>query len=223
MLENDTSTAAIGKRLRYARKLADLSREELARLAGVSTTSISYWEHANDESSKMTLKSMAKVLEALRESKVDCPERWLRAGIGHGPKHIADSSLGHLTNDGGTIADNTLLSAAQPILNIGAEIQLFAAASDRAVITKVDTNCMSPALKQGDRVGGIWQPSTMLDKEDICIIDINGKMQIRRVIPTDKSGLFHIAYLTYDTGQSEPFELRDIVLEKVAPVIRVWR
>ena len=221
MLENDTSAAAVGKRLRYVRKLTDLSREELAKLADVSQTSISYWEHADDESSKMTLRSMAKVLNALRERGVECTERWLRSGTGASPRYIGDSNHAQPANDRITI-DKTALSA-QLIANISEEIKRFTSISDLAVIIKMDTNCMYPALKQGDIAGGIWQFSPALEVENICIIELGGKLQIRRVIPTSKSGLFHIAFLSYDTNQTEPFELKDIVLEKIAPVIRVWR
>lgn len=221
MLENDISAAAVGKRLRHVRKLANLSREELAELAEVGRTSISYWEHATNESSQMTPRSMAKVIQALSKKEVECTERWLRTGTGPAPKHISEINENQLINDRST-AEKTNLST-QLIANLSDEIKRFTSINNLAVITKIDTNSMNPALEKGDIVGGIWQSSTALETEKICIIEINQKLQVRRVKPDNNSGLFQVAFLTYDSSQIEPFELKDIQLEKIAPIIRVWR
>ncbi len=218
MLENDTSAAAVGKRLRQVRKLANLSREELAELAEVGKTSISYWEHATNESSQMTPRSMAKIIHALMKKEVECTERWLRTGTGSAPRHINKSPLLNTSN---TLAKTSLSD--QLTANLSEEIQRFTSLSDLAVITKVDTNGMSPALEKGDVVGGIWQPSLTMETEKICIIEIQQKLQVRRVKPDHNSGLLQVAFLTYDSNQSEPFEIREVSVEKVAPIIRVWR
>lgn len=219
LYKNDSSAKAMGARLRYVRKLAHLKRKDLAQRASVGETTISYWEHATFGSSKMTNRSMEKILKAVREAGVECSDRWLREGSGAPPQLMTRKPS--IPNLMGLSEEHDLIT--RLISNLNEEVKLFASLSSAIVVSKVDIPYMLPAFEEGDIVGGLWQSSANLKTERMCIVHINDELQIRRVKPGSQPGLFSLSYLNYAPNQIEPFEIKDVPLEKVAPIIRVWR
>lgn len=214
-----TTSTAIGHRLRLLRNLAGLKREDLANLSKVSKASISYWEHGRINS-PIKSKSMAKVLAAFKEAGVEVKERWLRDGTGEPPKYKGQNIL---FNDG-QIPTNAEFSntdhnqedlTTQLASLLSDEIKLFTVLQ-QAVIVKIDHDEFSPVLYRGDMVGGIWQDSAILHEETICIIKLNNKLTARCIAPGTKQGLFDITY-------NKKEKISDCPLDKLAPIIRVWR
>jgi len=215
MFENDESAAAVGKRLRRIRQMAGLKRSELAREAEVGKTSISYWEHAKSESSLMTATSRKKILDTVRRHGVECTERWLLTGTGPEPK----MAVGQPLNPIEPILVDVLLEGKQDI-TLADELRLFLSTS-LTVVIKISDSSMLPLLGKGDLVGGIWLPGSNLLSERTCIVEINGKLQARCVRRTTNN-LFHLSYTAFDANQSEPYEIKDIHLERIAPITRIW-
>lgn len=220
MSENYQWAVAIGKRLKRLRLMAGFNRNELAKAAQVGVTSITYWENPKPNSSPMKPRNVNKVITAARQAGVECSENWLLKGLGQAPRLMA----GLKTPEG------YLLSAESPVVTdfssrfvFDKEIHLFTSSHPSAAIVRVENACMSPAVENGDAVGGIWQPAADLKSEKICIVEVNSNLQVRRVKKGSREGMFDLSYLVYDSGVNEPFELKDYPLEKVAPVIRIWR
>jgi transcriptional regulator with XRE-family HTH domain len=224
MRENDASAKAQGERLRYLRVMAGLKREELAKMAGVGKTSISVWEHATADTSLMSMRSRTKLLKAIQEAGVTCTERWLRTGSGTVPKLIKDDEPLILQSPPvkKQFQDEPDLST-RLVMQLSEEIKFFTSLGERTVVTKIDTSYLSPALEVGDIVGGLWQPSHALETGKICILKLQDKLQVRYVKPGSQPGLFHISYLPNSAQPTEVFEIQDVFIERVAPVIRVWR
>lgn len=217
MLENDASPAAVGKRLRVLRSLAGLSRISLADAAGVSKTSISYWEHG--QGSVIKPRSAEKILEAVEEKGIKCTETWLMTGNGPPPTAILEHAKQLSPKESNV--DINELSFVQ-------EITTFLSACrnpEKAVILKVENDSMLPFFEKGDVLGGLLLPPNKVNttKEKICIVKINGKLDVRRVKKGTSPEKFTVSYLSYDEHCSSPFEINDVTLEFLAPVIRVWR
>lgn len=215
-----TTSTAIGHRLRLLRNLAGLKREDLANLSKVSKASISYWEHGRINS-PIKSKSMAKVLAAFKEAGVEVKERWLRDGTGEPPKYKGQTILFNdgqipVTPEFSNTDNNQQEDLTTQLANLlSDEIKLFTELQ-QAVIAKIDHDEFSPLLHRGDMVGGVWQDSSTLHEETLCIIKLNNKLTVRCVAPGTEQGLFDITY-------NKKEKLSDCALEKLAPIIRVWR
>jgi transcriptional regulator with XRE-family HTH domain len=217
MDSNDSSsTKAVGERLKRLRNLAGLSRAKLAEEANVDKTSISFWEHAKRRT--MSAPSAEKVIQACKKFGVDCTLQWLLTGMGQQPR------LQFFQNEG-DIKTNTdhLGKVSDQLTIIEDEIARFLSLSDMTVVSEITHSAMFPAFKIGDKVAGIWQKSEAVKETEFCIVMINHRLEVRCVTPSKKKNHFRLSFLAYDLTQSEPFEISDVELEKIAPILRVWR
>lgn len=226
MFDNHSSPAAIGRRLKILRNAAKLTISELGALAGISNPSISYWENGQINN-PIKSKSMAKLLEAFKKSGIEVDEKWLRTGSGDLP--IAQNQVlegvmhpplpSPLTLQPTLSAASNLAtqdSSTQLATILSEEIKLFASL-EQAVITKIDHSRLSPYLDKGDWVGGIWQSATRSIEEQICIFFWNEQLHVACLKTTSKAFHFDVFYSKDDNA------IQNLFLEKIAPVIRVWR
>lgn len=222
-IAQDESLQAVGRRLKRLRLMAGLNRAQLAELAGAGVTSISIWENAAGNA--MTDKSADKIISALKERGVTCSKEWLLKGIGIDPQVT-------LTKQG-TIAANIEQAAEQVIGQLSPqtiavlqeEIKLFAHSNPLAVVIKVEHDGMKPFIQKGDVVGGIWQQATRMrfNTDEICIVEMDGKLDVRNIRNGTKESLFHISYISYNPNLIVPFNLQDMLLTRVALLKRLWR
>lgn len=212
----DESPIAKGQRLKRLRQLAGLQTNELASLAKVSVQSISYWENAA-LSTGFTKQSAIKIVNAVTSKDVVTTVEWLLYGLGD-PPYVVPAGFKISFQS----PKNTSLNTIQKE-DIKREIDLFASTHSGAIIYHVDHSLMTPIFELGDWIGGIWQSSEALAQENICIVEINNVIQVRKVKPGSKTGLFDVSYLVLDSNSPLPCDLRDISLKSIAPVMRVWR
>ncbi len=220
MLENDDSLVSVGKRLSVLRTMAGWSREGLSTAAKVSAQSISYWENANG--GVVSAKSMEKLISAFLSKGIICDEEWIRKGTGDGPLQLKQGKssrklLTQSTNEFG----NT---------EINEEIALFLALEKEknqyeTVITKMENNTMTPVFEKEDVLGGVLVPAhtVNLTKEQLCIIKFEDKIDVRRVKRGIIPSTFNLSYFSYDPTCDLQLEMNNVHLEKLAPIIRVWR
>lgn len=211
MYENDDSPGARGMRLRLLRQSAKLKRGEFADIVKVSKASISYWENATN--SHLSEKSAQKVIEALADRGIKCSAEWLLMGIGEGPKVV-----NNLKEKEGTQLPNIGLNT-----TTSQEIKLFKS-NLSSVIYEIKDLSMSPILQVGDIVGGIWiDPKNIKNKEILCILEIEGKIQVRKVKKSMSDGRFDVSFASFIKDIYEPFEINGLILQKIAPIIRIWK
>ncbi len=222
MLENDESAIAIGKRLKHLRLLAGINRYELAEKANINKSTLSLWENAKSVEGKPTNRSITKLLNAFKEAGVVCNEIWLLTGTGIAPVMVKHPTLNTNLNEVNNVEHLVVANDFQNTQTFENELKLFLK-NKGSVIYKIKHNFMYPIFRAGDMLGGIWQPSTISDDEKICIINIDNNLQVRRVRKSIHEGYFNVSYLTYDKDQIEPFEINNVSLLTIAPIIRVWR
>ncbi len=217
MLENDESAGAFGKRLKHLRLLAELNRYQLAEKANINKSTLSHWEHARSQhGNPPTRKSIGKLLDAFKETGWVCSESWLLTGVGNPPIRIPDD----IEVKEYSAQENIKLEVTQWTFND--EVKLFLK-NKNAVVYEMSTNYMSPIFRAGDLVGGIWQSSNIINDEKICLIEVDNNMQVRRVKKSGHENFFNVSYFVYDKDQKEPFEINNVMLKEVAPIIRLWR
>ncbi len=210
------SKAALGKRLRQLRGFAALTTKQLAEIAGVGQTTISVWE--NGSINAISAKNVTRMIGTFKKLGIDCTEEWLTRGVGSAPRLVP--TLPPELFDNKRESDRSF----QELLSQKSElIKQFLTFDNKAVVAKIDNASMSPIFEKGDIVGGIWQPANSLSTETTAIIEINNKKQVRKIKKGTADNLFHLSYLTLDGASSEPFEIKDITLEKIAPIIIMLR
>lgn len=219
-MELDNAALAIGLRIKRLRELAGFTREALAEESKISRASLSYWEHG--KINRINPSSIARIVSIFRAHGVQCDEHWIMTGKGTPPTVSLNPQL-KSEPALPKISIQDKVAPAHLVELLDAELRLFTSFNENAVIMKVEHEAMMPIFNPGDFVGGFWQPSSTLIYDKFCLVLIESKLQIRRVKPATEIGRFHLSFLTYDTQQTEPFEIRNIVLDSIAPIIRIWR
>lgn len=204
-----------GKRVRQLRSMAMLKSEELADRAGVSRIAISYWENARK--SGLTKAGAKKVIEAIKNENIACTFEWLWQGTGNPPQYVKNAPDDSTPS---SIEENVRLI----IPSIEKEIELFLNSNKDAVIVKIDTNSISPIFEFHDIVGGVWQPLDSLRADAYCIVTINSINQVRWVRKVKISKMTDLAHLRLTPPSlHKDTKSEKVHLEKVAPIIRMWR
>jgi transcriptional regulator with XRE-family HTH domain len=208
---NNSTAKERGKRLKLLRGMAGLKRDDLAREAGVSGASISYWENAS--LSELTEKNAEKVIKIIQKHGILCNIEWLLFGIGSSPR-IKEAPENKVP---------VSLSSTHETKTLEQEIKLFLMNPGAAVL-QVTSTAMSPVLEPEMTVGAIWvNPSEILiNHQKLCIIELDGEFQARKINNILPNGDYDLSYLSYSSDLKSPFELKSIRLAKIAPIVRVW-
>jgi transcriptional regulator with XRE-family HTH domain len=216
---SEDTAYAIGKRLRFIRKAAGLKREDLAAKAEVSRASISYWEHGK-VNSPIKSKSLNKLLNAFSEVGLEVTEKWLKEGLGESPRYEGKLLL---TNYPEEININNEKLKSDTTIQLASifsdEIKLFTTIP-QTVILKINHSNFLPFIDKGDLVGGIWQSSQLLSEPSLCIIETNGQLDLSYVKKSSKEGALNI-YNNYSSINEKSYTTA--YLDKLAPIIRLWR
>lgn len=218
-IEAAQEAIARGKRLKLLRQIAGLTRDQLAEAAEISNTTISYWENATY--SGITQKGAEKVIKAISEIGIDCSVVWLMHGVGSGPNIPAGTVVAPPPYDVSTLG--TFISGSIIGSSLQKEIDVFVSTNRKAVITSIENTYMAPFLRKGDVVGGLWTPSEKLASQEFCIVKIENNLEVRNVQPLAKKGIFDLSYMTYAEDMTRAYQLKNIKLSELAPIIRIWR
>lgn len=140
-----------GKRLRMARVLSGLSRQEFQDTLSVSTSTLNAWENGRI---CLTEKGAVRVSNALGKINIVCSASWLLDGIGESPRSMDSVKLNLAGFDGDSIRDNII-----------DEIAFFSTRNKGGICVKVGDNSMSPFYAKGDFVAGIVDKDTNHYKE----------------------------------------------------------
>lgn len=135
-----TSPIERGKRLQYIRAIAELTREELSKLAGVGHSSIKYWE--DGKGAGITTRAAKKLIAAFNAEHIECTISWLMEGLGSAPISKILQPIHTSVND------------LQPELN------LLQANQKNLVVFKIENNDLYPICEVGDTVCAILEKKT---------------------------------------------------------------
>jgi transcriptional regulator with XRE-family HTH domain len=204
-----------GQRLKSLRELGDLSTAELAKLAGLSRASISYWENAARHKG-LTSSGAHKIVVALSKIGVECDVGWLLFGVGN-PPHLAQKNTLLFSQTDSFLKG--IPNSQDFVFSFNKEIEIFMTMNKEAVIAKIEDDLMLPLYEKGDTVGGVWKSIEALTNAKNVILRFNNLFFVRKV--TKNKNNITISHLNLDI--SDPISFRDFKPDFVAPIIRVWK
>lgn len=210
--ENISLLVARGKRLKKAREMLKISSEELGQKVGFSRQSISYWE--NGRQSGLSYEGAKVCVEVFKEAGIECDLNWIWSGKGDEPYWISEEC-----QDGDTAFDPVECGISGELR--APEITLFMQHAD-GVVMLVKHNDMKPFYQKDDWIGGYWQRISSKFLGQPCIVKVANRLEVRLLKRRSSEG-YHLCFMSYSEGAMEPFEITLKNLERVAPIVRLWR
>lgn len=174
-LENKSSPAFIGNRIKSARMLCGLNRTQFANSVGISIATLRAWEEPSKNRKGLTHKGAARLVQAFIKHDIDCTEEWLMKGKGVGPKLITNSFKNVLNS-----IDDQSWNEEEAVFK---DLNSFKENNLNAIVAIVNDNSMLPFYAYGDYVGG-----TKISGKKImsliglnCIIETQDTIFIRKI------------------------------------------
>lgn len=211
------SPVAKAQRLIQLRKLAKLSRKDIAQMANVSAFTYKGWENARFGG--IPQKRAALLVDIFQTEGIKSSVDWIMQGIGEPPKKIVSYQITQLQE---AVADpNTQTPENIEQLRVKAELEFFCNNNDWETLSlTVPDDAMAPCFLQEDLVAGIKVPNEDFDKAVglNCIVRTkNNKILLRQLQNSNTKNLFSL--LSLNLNSKQPPILHDVELTDIAPVI----
>lgn len=201
-----------GKRVRTARKFADLTREDMGVRHNIPLSTLRGWEIPGTYKNKgLTLKGAHRLAKALKIEGVNCSIEWLMEGTGVGPHFFAK----------GSTKNKKINSLWGHHLAIQNEISFFQENNPDSIVLMMNDDGLEPSFTQGSYVGGIkkYKKEMLAAINHYCIIETNTKeILIRKLCLGKKDNTFSLFCTNPNTLASEPI-LHDVKLNWAAPIV----
>lgn len=205
----------IGKRIKTARSLAGITREDLENKFGISKHTLQSWELGRNP---LTEKGASKLIEVLHSTGVICSSEWLLNGTGRSPTLLPTEFAPY----------SAINKDIAPILSqestIQKEIEFFKTNNPNAVVIMVSDDTMKPTYSQGDFVGGIQYMNTSDIEECVghdCIIEISEGTYFRRLMKR-KAG-YALVCLNAQTEIEDPVIFSKKILAATPVIWHRWK
>ena len=183
-----TEAQARAKRLHFVRGLSGLSRDQLTHRYGVAKSTLQNWESGRN---RLTERGAVALLRAYRAEEIEISMDWLLYGIGTGPRQRPKGAdaLAALK-----LPDSLLPMRKQIIAELSALRKLYPDLVD----CPITNAAMQPQYPNGCYVAGIKRYQAEIDHligQDCLVYALETGLILRRVMPGDSSGHFHLAPL----------------------------
>ncbi len=199
-----------GKRLRLIRKIAGLTRNQLAESIGMTPTTLSTWENANFNG--ITLGGGEKVITTLLSKGVHCSLAWLMEGIGQPPEILSE-----------LLGNDSISLKPEPENNIHKEMIFFLRLNPKSITFQIRDPRLMPFLKPGDWVGGLWQAPNATIINEFSIIKVNQEEEVCLIQAGSQPDHYTLCYTTQLNLETLPLQRFDVKLKEVAVITRLWR
>lgn len=192
MIEALSTPQSIGKRVKAARILSGLTREDFSHSTDISGATLRSWEDPKGRGG-LTQKGVLRFIKALKKLNINCSAEWLLDGVGGGPqvspiesKFVKAYELSGLSNIPVNYGQDEVILR---------EVAFFKEQNPSAIVAPVIDDGMMPMYSPGDYVGGL-----LLEGKNIsdylkkpCIIQlISGDVFVRQVVPTDEESSYNL-------------------------------
>jgi len=183
-----------GTRIRMARVLSGLSRQEFQDQLGVSTSTLNAWENGRI---CLTDKGAVRISKALADINIVCDVSWLLEGVGKSPtnanERIKDftTPIPHLVETQKIVSANRIFPSQAEDAKSD-EIDMFLNNNANSIGLKVEDDKMAPSFVKGDKVCGVIIPTKYFN--DFCsqpvILSYRSQLMIRTLIGIKRNTLF---------------------------------
>ncbi len=211
------SPIAKAERLVQLRKLAKLTRKDMAQLVGVAVSTYKGWENARFGG--IPAKRASLLADMLQIEGIQTSTDWLTCGTGDLPKKI----LCHQISQFQEAVSSDKPSSPETIeqLRIKAELEFFCNNNNWETLSlTVADDAMAPYFLLGDIVAGIKIPSNNIDEVLglNCIVRTkNNKILLRQIQKSNTKNLFTL--LCTNINSKQQFILQDVELTDIAPIV----
>jgi transcriptional regulator with XRE-family HTH domain len=214
--EHQAVRNARGKRLKLARKMAGLTREEVEEKYGISASTVQSWEAA--KAGGLTEKGAQRAIAVLRQEGIWCTIDWLMYGLGEGPQPTG-SQFHHVQESFTTYTD---LPEEKAILQ---ELEKFKSLNNDSIHFIVNDDAMLPYYQQGDYIAGkrkVGEAIKQLIGMDCIIETTEGTVLLRRLKLGAHDDTYTLLRINPDTQLAIP-TLYEQKLKNAAAVIWLRR
>jgi transcriptional regulator with XRE-family HTH domain len=200
ILENHTShdPKERGKRLKLARNMAGLTREDLEQKYGISASTIQSWEAA--KAGGLTEKGANRAISVLRQEGIWCTIDWLLNGIGSPPQASG-------THFHGIQEEGVLYSTISDDQAIQQELNKFRILHTEVLELIIADDAMLPYYRIGDYVMGKPKQGDGIQSlvGTDCIVETSdGEILLRRLRVGMHSGVYTLFCTNPDTEVLNP-------------------
>ena len=203
-----------GERFKLARKMANLTMEQLADKYDFGLSTIKMWEKPSASFTKigLTQKGAMKFIDAIYKEGIFCDLYWLLGEAGNPPGFLIQEERATYSRD-------------ESVDAIEKEIIYFSELNTDAMTLILNDDGMAPYYAKSDTVGGIRCAKNEIEKlvNKICIVELeDGRKLCRRLTKNKKPGYYNLHCINIMTSVEEPQQF-DVKLISAAEVIRLWR
>lgn len=180
-----TEAQVKGRRLRMARALTGMSRQDLHDKTGIATSTMDTWESGRVE---LNERSALRICESFRKLGIFCSSEWLLCGEGMPPHMMSDTEKSMLSYDE-TEFDTQKSSLKKKSFNfppfldsdIKKELSFFLNLHDRPIFHILTEKFGSSVFDAGDCVAGVEENPKKLIGKIVILQKINGETCICRL------------------------------------------
>lgn len=205
------SKAALrGDRIKSARMLAGYTRKAFADKFSIPIPTIRAWEEPPNGRNGVTSSGVKRLIKVFHESGIYCTQDWILNGAGPGP----------------TLVDRYNDNTPEKAITWGEEeailrdIESFKQNNRSAMVAVVTDRAMMPYYSYGDYVGG--EKKTGQDIRSlvglICIVEVLGKLLIRRISMVDANNRYTLTILNMDVLEADPV-MSQVELNSAAQIV----
>jgi hypothetical protein len=207
-----------GARLKVLRQMTGLTIHELSKKYDLGASTIKYWECGCGGG--ITLKGAKKIVDAMRDEKIQCSLIWLLYGIGPHPQPVDPSHANDLRQmelfNKLTLEDESLIHK---------EIKAFCEFYPHAITLVVLDDGMEPIYKIGDSVGGkrLFGDDLTAAVGKNCIVETEDHQVLcRKLVQGEQPGSYNLYCINHKTTVNPPI-IYNTKLLSAAPITRIWK
>ncbi|EFP95199.1 hypothetical protein [Vibrio caribbeanicus] len=196
-----------GERIRSARNLSGLTRQQLLDKYGLNTNTLQSWEL---ERNKLSAKGAKKLAEVFESEGLKVSQEWLLFGEGLPPQTKFF--------DSGEEFFQTSISEDEAIQN---EINFFKKNNKQAIVKVVPDDSMEPVFSKHSYVGGVLIPDGCYDLYlgKYSIVETSaGDTVIRRVHRAKKPDTYNLSAINPNTESDCPV-IYEATIVSLAPIL----
>ncbi len=180
-----TESQVRGRRLRMARALTGLSRQDLHDKTGIATSTMDTWESGRVE---LNERSALRVCESFRKIGIFCSSEWLLHGEGMPPHLMSDTERSMFSYDrnianekDGKLKQRSFILPPFLDADIKKELSFFLNLHDHSVFHIVKEKFLNSQFEVGDCVAGIEEDPKKLIGKIVILIDSNSNTILCRL------------------------------------------
>lgn len=204
-----------GKRVKSARMLAGLTREQMSQKYQIASPTLRGWETPKENTGGLTINGAERFVKALHREGVFCTVTWLLDGTGPGPRLLSEKMDLKIKDFS---SHSIEWEEEESILK---ELQTFQELNSDAITMLITDNGMEPLYKMGSYIGGKKKSGSKIKKYigKPCIIQTTDDCIFFRIFQKGKTANTYTLYCFNPKPTVVAPIIYDVSIKNVAEVL----